>query len=85
MPVPQTTTPLRRAAAMSIATLPIPVVISSLRSGRRSSVAAGNPVRSLIATTISAPARASTSSSGSAMWSQSATFSHSSGTRSQPP
>ena len=41
MPVPQTTTPLRCAAATSIATLAIPVVISSFSSGRRSRISAG--------------------------------------------
>src|SRR6185312_4914834 len=41
IPVPQTTTPLRRAAATSIATLASPVVISSLSSGRRSRIGAG--------------------------------------------
>jgi len=66
-PVPQTTTPSRPAAATSMDALCIPVVMSSFSSGSRSRVDAGKGVRSRMATTISLPARRSTSSSVSAM------------------
>ena len=85
IPVPHTVTPLAFAAATSIATLAMPVVISSFSSGRRSRIEAGSAVRSRIATTISASASAATSSSASSMCCSRATSCHSSGMRSQPP
>lgn len=65
-PVEQTTTPLRRAAATSIAALRCPVLTSSLSAGSRSRTSAGNRVRSRIATTTSKSRRRPTTSAGSA-------------------
>ena len=65
MAVPQTVTPWRRAASMSMAKLRIPVVTRSLRSGSLRSCDAGNRVRSRMATTTSKPARAAATSASS--------------------
>ena len=64
--VPQTVMPSSAPAARSIEALRMPVVTNRRRPGSRASRAAGNAVRSRMATTISAPARADTTASSSA-------------------
>ena len=68
-PVPQTVTPRRLAAARSKDALRMPVVISSFSAGSWSSSAAGNGVRSRMATITSYGASRRASSPPSAMWS----------------
>jgi hypothetical protein len=63
LPVPQTTTPARAAAARSTAALRMPEVTSSRSFGSRSTSDAGNGVRSRMITTMSKPASAATTAS----------------------
>jgi hypothetical protein len=68
-PVPQTSTPSSRAASMSIAALPMPVVTRRRRFGSEVSRLAVNGVRSRIATTTSKSASRSRSTPSLEMWS----------------
>ena len=67
--VPHTTTPRADAAAMSIDAFAMPVVTSRRRRGSRSSSAAGNGVRSRMATIASNGASRSASGSIPSRWS----------------